>query len=60
MPVHPGFGGSDDDVRIDSVLDYVIHYAALFDQLGLWAILDQNLGHAKGVPFADRKASVNP
>lgn len=26
----------------------------LFDQLGLWAILDQYLGHAKGVPFADR------
>jgi transposase len=27
---------------------------ALFDQLGLWAILDQKLGHAKAVPFADR------
>ena len=27
---------------------------ALFDQLGLWAILDQHLGLAKGVPFADR------
>jgi transposase len=27
---------------------------ALFDHLGLWAILDQHLGHAKGVPFADR------
>jgi transposase len=27
---------------------------ALFDQLGLWEILDQQLGHAKGVPFADR------
>jgi transposase len=27
---------------------------ALFEQLGLWAILDQNLGRAKGVPFADR------
>jgi transposase len=27
---------------------------AMFDQLGLWAILDQELGHAKGVPFADR------
>src|SRR5512142_1915847 len=26
----------------------------LFDQLGLWSILDQNLGQAKGVPFADR------
>jgi transposase len=27
---------------------------ALFDQLGLWDILDQHLGKAKGVPFADR------
>jgi transposase len=27
---------------------------ALFEQLGLWAILDQNLGRAKGVAFADR------
>jgi len=27
---------------------------ALFDQLGLWDILDQHLGRAKGVPFADR------
>jgi transposase len=26
----------------------------LFDQLGLWDILDQHLGKAKGVPFADR------
>jgi hypothetical protein len=30
----------------------VVH--ALFDQLGLWATLDQHLGRAKGVPFADR------
>jgi transposase len=27
---------------------------ALFDQLGLWAILDQHLGLAQDVPFADR------
>jgi transposase len=27
---------------------------ALFDQLGLWEILDQHLGKAKGVPFTDR------
>jgi transposase len=27
---------------------------ALFDQLGLWNILDQHLGRAKAVPFADR------
>lgn len=27
---------------------------ALFEQLGLWEILDLKLGRAKGVPFADR------
>jgi transposase len=27
---------------------------ALFERLGLWEILDQHLGHAKDVPFADR------
>jgi pimeloyl-ACP methyl ester carboxylesterase len=47
VPVHPGFGGSDDDIRIDSVLDYVIHYAALFDQLGLAEPVDL-VGHSLG------------
>jgi transposase len=32
----------------------VLVVRALFDQLGLWAILDQHLGQAKRVPFADR------
>jgi transposase len=32
----------------------VLVIRALFDQLGLWSILDQHLGHAKSVPFADR------
>jgi transposase len=32
----------------------VLVIRALFDQLGLWDILDQHLGKAKGVPFADR------
>src|SRR4051794_41801610 len=32
----------------------VLVVRALFDQLGLWGILDQYLGHAKGAPFADR------
>ena len=27
---------------------------SLFDQLGLWSILDRHLGRANGVPFADR------
>jgi transposase len=32
----------------------VLVIRALFDQLGLWDILDQHLGRAKAVPFADR------
>ena len=32
----------------------VLVVRALFDQLGLWSILDSQLGKAKGVPFADR------
>jgi hypothetical protein len=32
----------------------VLVVRALFDQLGLRSILDQHLGRAKGVPFADR------
>jgi transposase len=32
----------------------VLVIRALFDQLGLWGILDQHLGRAKSVPFADR------
>src|SRR4051794_22711021 len=32
----------------------VLVVRALFDQLGLWSILDQKLGRAKGVQFADR------
>jgi transposase len=32
----------------------VLVVRALFDQLSLWSILDQELGRAKGVPFTDR------
>jgi transposase len=32
----------------------VLAVRALFDQLGLWTILEATLGKAKGVPFADR------
>ena len=35
VPIHPGFGASDDDAGINSMLDYVVHYNALFDQLDL-------------------------
>lgn len=33
VPYHPGFGESDDDPRIESMQDYVLHYLDLFDQL---------------------------
>jgi transposase len=32
----------------------VLAVRTLFDQLGLWTVLDAHLGKAKGVPFADR------
>jgi pimeloyl-ACP methyl ester carboxylesterase len=47
VPIHPGFGASDDDARIDSILDYVVHYSALFDQLGLAEPVDL-VGHSLG------------
>jgi pimeloyl-ACP methyl ester carboxylesterase len=47
VPIHPGFGGSDDDLSINSVLDYVVHYAALFDALKLHEPVDL-VGHSLG------------
>ena len=47
IPIHPGFGSSDDDPTIDSVLDYVVHYAALFDALKLHEPVDL-LSHSLG------------
>src|SRR5262249_42390237 len=41
-------------VRDASTWGPVLVVRALFDQLGLWDILDRHLGKAKGVPFADR------
>ena len=46
-PADPQFGDAPD-------WGPVLVVRALFDQLGLWDILDQHLGRAKGVPFADR------
>ena len=45
-----------DDPQFGEAPDWgpVLVVRALFDQLGLWSILDHNLGRAKGVPFADR------
>jgi transposase len=55
-----GDGGPEDSTPSDpEVVDAstwgpILVVRALFDQLGLWSILDQYLGRAKGVPFADR------
>ncbi len=47
VPIHPGFGASDDDAGINSMLDYVVHYNALFDQLELVSPIDL-VGHSLG------------
>jgi pimeloyl-ACP methyl ester carboxylesterase len=47
IPIHPGFGASQDDAGINSMLDYVVHYNALFDQLGLARPVDI-VGHSLG------------
>jgi transposase len=44
----------DPDILDASTWGPVLAVRALFDQLGLWSILDKALGKAKGVPFADR------
>ncbi len=55
-----GEGGSDSGGPVEphvvdaSTWGPVLAVRALFDQLGLWSILDQQLGRAKSVPFADR------
>lgn len=59
IPIHPGFGDSDDDPAIDSVFDYTIHYAALFDELGLSAPVDI-VGHSLGGWMASLLAIFNP
>jgi transposase len=45
---------ADPQVADASTWGPVLVIRALFDQLGLCDILDQHLGRAKGVPFADR------
>ena len=51
-----GDAGDPADPRVVDASTWgpILVVRALFDQLGLWAILDQHLGLAKGVPFADR------
>lgn len=58
IPVHPGFGESDDDLRIDAVIDYAIHYAALFQELGLAEPIDL-VGHSLGGWIASLIAAIS-
>jgi transposase len=44
----------DLDIIDASTWGPILVVRALFDQLGLWSILDSVLGKAKGVPFTDR------
>ncbi len=44
----------DLDILDASTWGPVLAVRALFDQLGLWSILDKALGKARGVPFTDR------
>src|SRR5271169_138683 len=44
----------DLDILDASTWGPILVIRALFDQLGLWSILDAALGKAKGVPFTDR------
>jgi hypothetical protein len=44
----------DLDILDASTWGPVLAVRTLFDQLGLWTMLDSHLGKAKGVPFADR------
>jgi transposase len=45
---------SDPQILDASTWGPIVAVRALFDQLGLWSILDAELGKAKGVPFTDR------
>jgi transposase len=53
-----GSGENAEDKDLDiidaSTWGPILAVRALFDQLGLWSILDATLGKAKGVPFTDR------
>ena len=45
---------NDPEILDASTWGPVLAVRTLFDQLGLWSILDEALGKAKGVPFTDR------
>jgi pimeloyl-ACP methyl ester carboxylesterase len=54
LPHHPGFGESADDPDITSMADYVVHYTALFDALGLarFGLAGASLGGRMATEFA--------
>ena len=55
IPFHPGFGESGDMEGLRDVGDYVLHYTALFDQLGLTAgvnLVGSSLGGLIAARFA--------
>lgn len=58
VPVHPGFGESDDDPSVSSIHDYVLHYLDLFDELGLESI--RLVGHSMGGWIAATLAIESP
>jgi transposase len=45
---------TDPEIVDASTWGPILVVRSLFDQLGLWSILDRHLGRANGVPFADR------
>jgi len=58
LPLHPGFGGSADDVGITSIQDYLMHYLDLFDELQLdrFHLVGQSLGGWMAATFATQQA----
>lgn len=54
LPHHPGFGESADDPDITSMADYVVHYTALFEALGLtrFGLSGASLGGRMASEFA--------
>ena len=54
LPIHPGFGESADDPDITSTADYVMHYIALFQALGLtrFGLSGASLGGRIATEFA--------
>ncbi len=54
LPHHPGFGESADDPDIGSIADYVVHYTALFEALGLtrFGLAGASMGGRLATEFA--------